>query len=441
MKRIAAPMLLAAGLALAGCDLLDRAFSSPPKTPLPGDRRAVVRGDQRAEADPRLAGVAVQVPDPQPVDAWPQPGGTPAHAMNNIAVAGIGVAWSVAVGAGESRDGRITGAPVVADGRVYTLDAGTALTAVDATTGARIWQVDVAPEGSRSSGGGGGIALAGGSIFVATGQAQVVALDLRTGKETWRAGLTAPSRSGPTVTGNRVFAISVDNQLHAFDAANGKKLWSQAGITENAGLFGASSPAVEGSTVVAAFSSGELFALRAETGRVAWTDSLAGSQRSDALSLLSDVRGLPVIDRGTVFAISHGGRMAAIDLRSGARIWEQNVGSFNTPWLAGDTLFVTTLDSEVAAVRRRDGRIHWITQLEQFTDPQRKRGRIVWTGPSLVGGRLMVFNSESQAVALDPATGRIGERLRLPGPVTIPPAIARGTMYVVTDNALLVALR
>jgi outer membrane protein assembly factor BamB len=401
----------------------------------------MVRTDERVEADPRFAGMTVAIPEPRRVDSWPQPGGTPLHAMQNIAVSGIGVAWSVDIGAGESRDGRVTATPVVVDGRVYTIDAGTLLTAVDAESGARLWRLDLAPEGSRSSVGGGGLSVVGGMIYAATGQAQVIALQADGGKEIWRVGVTAPLRSGPTVVGNRVFAISIDNQLHALDAATGRKLWSQAGIAENAGLFGASSPAVDANVVVAAFSSGELFALRAETGSIAWTDSLAGSQRSDALSLLSDVRGLPVIDRGTVFAISHGGRMAAIDLRSGARIWEQGIGSMTTPWLAGEHLFVTTLDSQVAAVRRRDGRIHWTTQLEQFLDPQRRRGRVVWTGPILVGGRLLVFNSQAQAVSLSPATGQVQERLSLPGAVTLPPAIARGTIYVVTDDARLVALR
>jgi outer membrane protein assembly factor BamB len=436
-----ATLFVAAGLALAGCDALDRALGAPIKAPLPGERRSMVRTDERVEADPRFAGMTVAIPEPRRVDSWPQPGGTPLHAMQNIAVSGIGVAWSVDIGAGESRDGRVTATPVVVDGRVYTIDAGTLLTAVDAESGARLWRLDLAPEGSRSSVGGGGLSVVGGMIYAATGQAQVIALQADGGKEIWRVGVTAPLRSGPTVVGNRVFAISIDNQLHALDAATGRKLWSQAGIAENAGLFGASSPAVDANVVVAAFSSGELFALRAETGSIAWTDSLAGSQRSDALSLLSDVRGLPVIDRGTVFAISHGGRMAAIDLRSGARIWEQGIGSMTTPWLAGEHLFVTTLDSQVAAVRRRDGRIHWTTQLEQFLDPQRRRGRVVWTGPILVGGRLLVFNSQAQAVSLSPATGQVQERLSLPGAVTLPPAIARGTIYVVTDDARLVALR
>jgi len=433
--------LLVAVLALGGCETFDRYFGAPPKKPLPGERVAVLRNETKIEPDQRIAELAVVLPEATANAAWPQPGGTPAHAMQHLQVAGIGVAWRTGIGSGASRDGRVTSGPVVADDRVYTLDAGTSLRATDAARGTSIWRVDVEAPGSRSTAGGGGIAVAGGSIYVATGQAQVLALDAATGKEAWRTTLTAPLRSGPTVAGNRLFAISVDNQVHALDAQTGRKLWSHAGITENAGFFGASSPAVEGNVVVASFSSGEIFALRAESGRVSWADSLSGAMRADAVSALSDVRGLPVIDRGTVFAVSHSGLMGAIDLRSGARIWEQGVGSFETPWLAGDFLFATTPDAEVVAIHRRDGRVRWVSALERFAEPQRQRGRIVWTGPIVVGKRVLVFSSVGQAVTLSPETGEVMERLRMPGGVTLAPAVAGGTIYVVTDDASLVALR
>ncbi|MFZ9634093.1 MAG: PQQ-binding-like beta-propeller repeat protein [Alphaproteobacteria bacterium] len=433
--------LIVAAFALGGCDLFDRYFGAPPKKPLPGERVAVLRNETKIAPDQRIADLAVVLPDAVPNAAWPQPGGTPAHSMQHLQVAGIGVAWRVGIRSGTSRAGRLTSGPILADGRVYTLDAGTSLRALDAARGSTVWRVDVEAPGSRSSAGGGGMATAGGILYVATGQAQVLALDAATGKEAWRTTLTAPLRSGPTVAGNRLFVISVDNQVHALDVQTGRKLWSHSGITENAGLFGASSPAVEGNAVVASFSSGEIFALRAESGRVSWGDSLSGALRPDSLSALSDVRGLPVIERGTVFAVSHSGLMAAIDLRSGARIWEQGVGSFETPWLAGDFLFATTPDAEVVAVHRRDGRVRWVSALEQFVEPQKRRGRIVWTGPVVVGSRVLVFSSAGQAVTLSPETGAVMERLRMPGGVTLAPAVAGGTIYVVTDDAALVALR
>jgi outer membrane protein assembly factor BamB len=436
-----AALSLLASLSVGGCDLVDRYFGAPPKTPLAGERQSVLRGDSKITPDARVAQIPVEIPEPTVNESWPQPGGVASHVTQHLAVAGIGVAWRASLGSGASRDGRVTGTPVVADGRVYAMDAGTRLSAFDAQSGARIWSVDVEAAGSRSSGGGGGVAVAGPILVVATGQAQVLGIEAATGTEIWRITVTAPLRSGPAIAGNRAFAISVDNQVHAIDTQTGAKLWSQAAITESAGLFGSSTPAVDGNIVIATFSSGEIYAMRVDNGRVVWSEGLGGSLRADAISSLADVRGLPIVDRGVVYAVSHSGRMAAIDLRSGARIWDQNIGSFNTPWLAGEFLFVTTLDAEVVAVHRRDGRVRWVSQLEQFSDPQRKRGRIVWTGPTLVGNRLVVLNSEGQAVTLSPKSGEVMERLRLPGSATLPPAVANRTLYVVTDGGDLVALR
>jgi outer membrane protein assembly factor BamB len=350
------------------------------------------------------------------------------------------VAWRVSVGAGSDRDGRVTASPVVAEGRIYAMDAGARVSALDADTGARLWSFDVEPS-DDSGGSGGGVAVAGERLYVATGYAQVIALESATGKEIWRTGVTAPLRAGPTVAAGRVYVISIDNQAHALDAATGRKLWAHAGITESAGLYGSSSPAVEGNIVIATFSSGEIFALRADNGRVLWNDSLGGLLRTDAVSALADVRGLPVVDRGQVLAVSHAGRMAAIDLRTGGRIWEQNVGSLYTPLVVGDFLFVTTPDAEVVCISRRDGRVRWVRQLERWSEPDRKRGRIVWTNPVAAGDRLFLTSSRGDAVALAPADGQTLAALTLSGPAVLPPVVANRTIYVLTDDGDLVALR
>src|SRR5213079_2727124 len=118
-----------------------------------------------------------------------------------------------------------------------------------------------------------------------------------------------------------------DNQLQALSVDGGRKLWSHNGIPETAGLLGGAAPAVEGEIVVVAYSSGELFALRVENGRAVSSDNLAASRNVNAVAGLADIRGRPVIDRGRIFAVSHSGRMVAINLRTGDRVWEQEIAS------------------------------------------------------------------------------------------------------------------
>jgi outer membrane protein assembly factor BamB len=416
-------------------------FSGPTKAPLKGERVAVMSEERGLEADPRLASVDVRLPAPQENTAWPQPGGLPTHAMQHLAADGIAIAWRTSIGSGSGRSGRIAATPVVADGRVYMMDAGTRLSAVDAATGSQVWTFNIEPEKESAGGAGGGVAYDRGRLYVGTGYAQVIAVEADSGKEVWRQTLTAPLRAGPTVGAGRVFAVTVDNQIHALDMSTGRRQWAHSGIAETAGIYGGASPALDGSIVIAAFSSGEIFALRTDNGRVLWSDSLAGALRADPVSSLADIRGLPVIDRGQVFAASNAGRIVSIDLRSGGRIWDQNFGSLSTPWLAGDFIYLVTVDGELACLTRRDGRVRWVTQLQRFRDEKEKRGRIVWTGPVLAGSHLFVVNSEGEGLSVSPLTGEIDQRVRLPGPVFVPPVVANRIVYVLTDNGDLLALR
>ena len=136
---------------------------------------------------------------------------------------------------------------------------------IDAATG-ELKVLYSQPQASAGS----ALATAGDLVFCGDQNRRFRALDAESGKIVWRTPLTAPVRAAPTVAGDRVFITTVDNQLIALAAEDGKKIWDHSGISETAGLLGGASAAVDSGTVIAAYSSGELFALRADTGRVAW---------------------------------------------------------------------------------------------------------------------------------------------------------------------------
>src|SRR5690606_11394341 len=134
-------------------------------------------------------------------------------------------------------------------------------------------------------------------------------------------------------------------------------LWRHRGIVESAGILTSTSPAVSGAVVIAPYSSGELVALRVENGTPVWSDSLTRTGNVTSLSELNDIAGRPVIDRNRVIAVSHSGRMVSIDLRTGERVWTRDIGSVQTPWVAGEYILVVTTSQELLAISRRDGRI------------------------------------------------------------------------------------
>ena len=250
-----------------------------------------------------------------------------------------------------------------------------------------------------------------------------------------------PFHGSPTVADGRVFVSSDDNELLALDAATGQVQWTYQGIVESARLLTTPSPAVLGDIVVAPFASGELIALRVQNGNPIWQDSLTRAGGLTAMSEINDVAGSPVVVDNTVYAMSHSGLLAAISLRTGERIWSQPAGGLHAPWVAGDFLFLTTSEAEIVCINRLNGEVYWITQLSLFENARERKNRLAWTGPVMAGGRLVVASSRGDMVVLDAYTGNIVSERDLPGDVFVPPVIANETVYVVTDDARMIALR
>ena len=425
-----------AALALAACE-----GAAPP--PLPGKRISVLSYERNVEPDPAVADVAVRLPRPFRNLAWPQAGGYPNKAMHHLEAAGdLRLQWRVSAGAGADDDRRILATPVIADGMIYTLDAEALLRAFDAGNGARYWQIDLAPpEKEGEAGFGGGLAVEEGVLFVATGFGEVAAFDAKSGAMLWRNRIGIPFRAAPLAVGGRVFVISVDNQTHALDAKDGKVQWTHNGISEDAGLLATSAPAFEAGLVIVPYSSGEIFALRPDSGRPAWGDSLAPRGRVNSVETLAAIAGKPVLDRGRVYAIGNGGQMVAMDLRSGTQIWDQQIGGIETPWIAGDYLFVLSNDGEIVCLRRTDGRIRWATPLARWLDPEKRQDIIVWMGPVLLSDRLIVVSSRGIALSISPYTGEPLGQITLPDGVAVAPVVANGAMYLLTQDAELLAFR
>jgi outer membrane protein assembly factor BamB len=436
---LAVAFTFAVPLVTGGCSYVEDMFAKE-EIPLPGTRIAILANQRTLAADDNLKDHQILLPAPSANPEWPQPGGYPNHAMHHILVPeNIGRAWSTNVGEGSDDELRILGSPVAAGGRIFSIDAESQVFAVGMKSGDVLWSVELAPETEEDDGlPSGGVSAEGDRVFAATGFGHVVALEAATGKEIWRTKLTGPMHAAPTVRGGRVFVVTLDNRTFALDANTGQQIWDHSGITESASLLGSASPAVDQGVVVVPYSSGELVALRAENGRVLWSDSLASLKRSDIVSALSHIRGRPVIDRGRVIAISHSGIMAAYDLRTGRRIWERDIGGIESPWVAGEYIFVLTNDAEVAAVSRDTGGVYWVRPLPRFESPESQEDPIVWTGPILASDRLIVAGSHGLAWALSPYSGKFIGEVEMPDGISVPPIVADGRVIFLADDAELV---
>jgi outer membrane protein assembly factor BamB len=430
--------------ALAGCGVFK---GGGKKTPTVGERVPILVSETDAKLDPAISGLQVLLPTPVGNTEWTQPGGNADRSLGHVALnSSVGRSWSVTIPAGSNRE-RLAAAPIVADGKLFVVDINATVHAFQSSSGAPLWSAPIPKDAeNKASRFGGGASYDSGRIYAVDGLGDVVAFDANTGSEIWRAKPSAGGgalRGSPTVLGDQLFVLSQDNQLFALSTANGALMWTVTGSLESQGVFGVAAPAVARNTVVAGFSSGELNAYRSENGRALWGDALSRTSITTSVSSLSDIDADPVIDDSRVYALGQGGRMVALDLASGQRLWEQNFAGISTPWLAGEWLFVVTDQSRLYCLQRSTGKVRWMTQLRGFQVEKKKKKKnpLTWYGPVLAGNRLVLTSSLGQIAFVSPADGSIGQVIDTKESFGLGPVVANNTLYTLDMRGRVTAYR
>ena len=133
--------------------------------------------------------------------------------------------------------------------------------------------------------------------------------------------------------------------------------------------------------------------------------------------------------------------MVALDLRSGLRVWEKKIGGIQSPWLAGDFIYILSSENKLVCMTKADGFIVWITELHKYEDMENQEDLIIWSGPVMAGDRLILTGAHGMTLAISPYTGKLLGRLEMSDPVRIAPIVAGDTIYILTEEADLIALR
>ncbi len=424
--------------AAAGCDDLSglNPFAEKQKR-IPGERHAIL-GPARTAGPAGGAPKTAALPAAQLNSEWTQPGGNAANAPGHLALGKGG--WRVSalevqrstLDASLGRAGNIRPyiGPLVYQGRVYVFDRGKSISAHSLDTGGRIWSAKLDHETTA----GGGMAIGDGRIYAVTGQRRAVALDAGSGQVLWSRELPLPARGAPTYAQGRLYFVTVNNTVMALAGADGKEVWSYRGLPESAGVLTSASPAAVGNLVVVPFSSGEIVALDAAKGTPKWSDTLSSGVKFTAIGGLGAVAARPVVDRGTVYAVSVAGKMAALNENTGQQLWTQPVASVATPAVVGDTVFVVDLSGNALALDRASGKVRWSTEL-----PKDGNHAARWTSPLLAGGRVWTGSSSGKLVGLEPASGRIAETRNVGEGVATAPIAASGRLLVLGESGTLTA--
>ncbi len=425
---------------LGGCSALGGGDKKD--TPTIGKRIDILGTEADTVADPNLAGISVILPPVATNANWSQPGGNAAKSPGHLMLAEAPQrAWSAQI-AGASNRMRLAATPVIHDGKLYVIDTDAVVSAFDAASGSKLWTTALAVDkDGKPSRFGGGVSTDGTSVFATNGVGDVAALDASNGAIKWTKRPAGPLRGAPTLSNSNAYVMTQDNQIYAVRMSDGESQWNEAGPVGASGIFGVAAPAAAQGTVIAGYSTGELAAYRYENGRTVWNDTLSRTAMSTSVSTLTDIDADPVIDRGRVFALGQGGRMAAYELVTGQRIWEINIAGISTPVVSGEWVFVMTSDAKLLCVQRASGKIRWISKLPRYRDEEDKKGVITWRGPVLANGRLIVANSEGQIWSVSAGEGSASLLVDINAPVSVAPVVANNTLYILDDSGRLTAFR
>lgn len=429
------------------CGVLTLTGCAEPQTFLPGNRESIdsVLSDAPEEAEDFVnRSEPVAIPGMTSNSAWPQRPGSPAVRVSNAALGGnLSLAWSVNIGDGDGRKARIAGDPVVADGRVFTLDSGARVTAVT-TGGAAAWVQDLTPPNDRpGQASGGGLAYGGGKLFVSTGYGILSALDPATGAILWEQDLDASGTGTPTVAGDLVYVISGDATAWAIDTSNGRVRWQMTATPDRNTLLGGPAPAISDDLVIFGHSSGEVQAVNRTGGIQTWGALVAGRRRGFAKSQIGDISGDPVVAGGRVYVGVQSGVTVALDATTGERLWSVEEGAMSPVWAVGNDVFLVSDLNQIVRVSAETGERVWAHDLPLFVKdrPRRQREIFAHFGPVLAGNRLIVASGDGLLRSFDPASGDLVGQVELPGGASSNPVIAGRTLYVVSGRGQLLAFR
>ncbi len=382
---------------------------------------------------------------PQANADWTHRAGNARHAAPHAALsAAPQLAWTAAVGEGSSRKNRVAAAPVVAGGRVFTMDAAARVTAVS-TAGAPQWVADLTPGFDRSGGlPGGGLAAAEGRVFATTAYGEVVAMDAASGAILWRQRTDAPIAGAPAVEGGAVYVTGRDGAAWAIDAASGKVIWSVIGSPGQTGFVGTAAPTVGDRAVIFPSGAGDLMAVMKQGGGVkVWQASVAGKRLGRAYAMTFDVTGDAVLVGGVLYTGTAAGRTVALEAGGGEQIWSAGEGAMGPLVVAGDSVFLVNDEARLVRLEAATGATIWSVEMPYFENdkPKRRKGIFAHYGPVLAGGRIWVASSDGLLRGFDPESGALVHTAEIPGGAATQPAVAGGTLYVVSTRGQLLAFR
>lgn len=353
--------------------------------------------------------------------AWEQTSINPQHIVGNLKAAiTLKEQWAESFGKGINKRDIVLATPVVSNDRIFVMDTKGVVSALNLKNGKHLWQNELKAKiggfkdsKSRAS----GLAVDKDMLFATTGFGGIYAMDAKTGQSKWRRIMESPIRIAPTVTSQMLIVQTVDNNIYALDKTNGQELWRFGVAHEDTVFAGGAAPAydAEDNVVVAGFSNGEIVVLNATVGTPLWSSMLVANKQVSSSTEINTIGASPIVENGVIYAISNSNSMLALDMRSGDKLWEKEIGSMQNMLLVGDYLFVISNRNILYAIEKESGDIVWATDVkDRIYDEDENPSTVVYAAaPLMINNQILLAFSNGKVLRIDAVTGEIKAKTSL----------------------------
>ncbi len=314
--------------------------------------------------------------------------------------------------------------PTVRDGLLFVASGDGEIYALNADTGAEQWRARTG--GAISA----GVGSDGRFVSVVTRGNEVVTFD--NGREIWRKRVPSAVVTPPLVAGERVFVMGVDRAINAFDALDGRRLWTYVKPGDALTLAQAGVLSAFGNTLLVGQGQ-RLTALDPLRGTAQWEVAMATPRGTNEVERLADLLG-PVARLGDrVCARAFQSAVACADAAKGSLLWSRNVGGVNAVGADAELVFGADASDRISAWRASSGDVAWTNEKLLY----RGLSGFAAAGPNVVFG-----DSDGFVHFLSTATGE--QQLRLPtdGKAVVgAPILVNGNLIVTTQGGGVFAFR
>ncbi|MDR2681713.1 MAG: PQQ-binding-like beta-propeller repeat protein [Holosporaceae bacterium] len=346
--------------------------------------------------------------------------------------------WSASLDFKNGKTLKIISAPVIAEEKIFCIDAAGIVYALGQQNGQRIWRTSVLIKGKDGQIGG-AIAYENGKLIVTSSFSECFSLDAKNGKILWRIKLPAVCKGeGITVHNGKAFVMCANSSLQAIDINTGKILWSHSGTIVDSLYLGSAGVAIDDGLVFLTYPSGEIFALLEETGSVIWDSMFSKFSLTNSAHSFVHPRTCPVIKDDLVYFVASNEQTLAFNKKTGERVWISNFGGLQTPTVNGNSIFIFNSKSELVCLNKNNGKLRWISKLERDVNDT-----VDWYGQIMIGKHILMLSPTGKVSFVSPYTGKIEKSITLSrgDNISVNPVVANSIMYVLTDSGELVAYK